>query len=44
MQKVKRAYSPKERLNPGKIFPGGEKLAPAAQRQAVSHVGPDATV
>ncbi|MDP3062858.1 MAG: FAD-linked oxidase C-terminal domain-containing protein [Chloroflexota bacterium] len=52
MVKVKRAYSPRELFNPGKIFPGGEKLAPgsdrglapAAQRQAIARAGPDATV
>ncbi len=44
MRKVKLAYSPKERMNPGKIFPDGGHAAPALQREAIGRAGPGVTV
>jgi glycolate oxidase len=44
MMKVRNAFSPSGRLNPGKIFPGGPEYDQAAQRKAVASAGPEAYV
>jgi glycolate oxidase len=40
MMKVRDAFSPGTRFNPGKIFPGGPEYDQAMQRNAVSGAGP----
>ena len=40
MKKVRDAFSPNGRFNPGKIFPGGPEYDPTTQRLAVSSAGP----
>ena len=44
MIKVRNAFSPSDRFNPGKIFPGGPEYDQAMQRKAVSSVGPGAFI
>ena len=44
MIRVRNAFSPSVRFNPGKIFPGGPEYDRATQRGAVSSVGPGAYV
>ena len=40
MMRVRDAFSPSVRFNPGKIFPGGPEYDQAMQRKAVSSAGP----
>jgi len=40
MKQVRHAFAPANRLNPGKIFPGGPEYEQAMQHQAVSSAGP----
>ncbi len=40
MIKVRNAFSPSNRFNPGKIFPGGPEYDQAMQRAAISSAGP----
>ena len=40
MIKVRKAFSPSDRFNPGKIFPGGPEYDHATQRRAVAMTGP----
>ena len=44
MMRVRDAFSPSNRFNPGKIFPGGPEYDQAMQRTAVSTAGPGAYV
>ena len=44
MERVRDAFSPSGRFNPGKIFPGGPEYDHAAQRGAVSSTGPAAYI
>lgn len=40
MKRVRNAFAPKNRLNPGKIFPGGPEYEPELQKHAVAAAGP----
>lgn len=40
MKQVRNAFAPANRLNPGKIFPGGPEYNPATQQKAASRAGP----
>ena len=44
MQRVRDAFAPSGRFNPGKIFPGGPEYDQAMQRKAVAAAGPGAHV
>ncbi|MFQ5861008.1 MAG: FAD-binding oxidoreductase [Dehalococcoidia bacterium] len=44
MQQVRRAFSPRELFNPGKVFPGGPGYQEATQRAAVARAGGDAYI
>ena len=44
MERVRDAFSPSGRFNPGKIFPGGPEYDHASQRGAVSSAGPAAYI
>ena len=44
MIRVRNAFSPGARFNPGKIFPGGPEYDEAMQRKAVSSAGPGAYI
>ena len=44
MLRVRNAFSPRIRFNPGKIFPGGPEYDQAMQHKAVIGAGPDAYI
>ena len=44
MKKVRSAFAPRERLNPGKIFPGGPEYEESMQRHAVARAGPESYI
>ena len=44
MMRVRRAFAPQGRFNPGKVFPGGPEYSHSMQRSAVLAVGPGAHV
>ena len=44
MKKVRSAFSPLERFNPGKIFPGGPEYHESMQRKAIAKAGPESYI
>ena len=44
MKKVRSAFSPQGRFNPGKIFPGGPEYQESMQRKAMARAGPESYI